>query len=494
LPYDVAVMKQYDKCAKLLRPDDEDTSKTAAEQTKDRRGSSEIIEIDVGYKEDESSSKKSSSENKSSSNGEVQQDTNADDQTNSSGKDSAKHNDVENEDKDGIVSDDGKNKESEEESEQNDEKTTDIVQEEPENSSVVPCEEIGIAASGLGDELTNEDRQNKHDESRKERVESLKEEEKVTNEDGKTETRKKKRKQKDNVVVDSEESGKQETKQKSQRDAERAPRSPSKNRQTSPSRTADETGDQSTTTKTNEQRKDRRRKPAAEKSPQNTRRSKVERESTPPQSPRKEAPPSTIREQVRVFEMRRLVSRELEKTRRYQLQLGRAGAPVSGTTDRQLTRLIAEDFNEKAHRGYHIDDNQVNDLDSMKTYLQGKTLVTHCAPCQIQFYSWFGVITVAVINKTLATFARDVAKILLMGTGEGHVGWMYVPEDGYAPPEDKFNVFCENNAIWCMRYYYYYYIHFQNFYTSEYIHSPLSLIWRSPASRPLVTYCTLLRP
>jgi len=52
-------------------------------------------------------------------------------------------------------------------------------------------------------------------------------------------------------------------------------------------------------------------------------------------------------------------------------QLDRAGAPVSGTTDKQLTRLITEDFNEKAHRGYYIDSGRVNNLDSLASHLKG---------------------------------------------------------------------------------------------------------------------------
>ena len=77
----------------------------------------------------------------------------------------------------------------------------------------------------------------------------------------------------------------------------------------------------------------------------------------PPQSPRKVAappPPPTVQEQVRIYDMKRLTSQELEKTRRCQQQLGRAGAPMCGATDRQLTRMIADDYNEKAHRGYGL--------------------------------------------------------------------------------------------------------------------------------------------
>ena len=55
------------------------------------------------------------------------------------------------------------------------------------------------------------------------------------------------------------------------------------------------------------------------------------------------------------------------------MQLGRTGGPMRGSTNKQLTRLLMEDYNEKACRGYHIGSGQVNDLDSLKTHLQGKS-------------------------------------------------------------------------------------------------------------------------
>ena len=144
--------------------------------------------------------------------------------------------------------------------------------------------------------------------------------------------------------------------------------------------------DQPTTVKSNEQGKDRRRKPAeCEPAPdQNKEKNSRSRagnsttrpgwESPPPQyAARKEAHPKSIQEQVRVFEMRRLTSRQLEKTRRYQIQLGRTGSSMTASTDRQLAHLLTEDFNERAHRGYRIDSARVYDLDSLRAHLQGKT-------------------------------------------------------------------------------------------------------------------------
>lgn len=99
----------------------------------------------------------------------------------------------------------------------------------------------------------------------------------------------------------------------------------------------------------------------------------AQRSPCPPQSAMKE--PNSIQEQVRIFEMRRLASRELEKTRRYQLNLGRTGGFSSKQTDRQLTHRLKEDFNEKAHRGHRIDS--ANDLDSLKVHLQGESIKSH---------------------------------------------------------------------------------------------------------------------
>jgi len=76
--------------------------------------------------------------------------------------------------------------------------------------------------------------------------------------------------------------------------------------------------------------------------------------------------------------MRLLTLRELQKTRHYKLQLGQTGGPMSGSTDKQLTRLLTEDYNEKAHSGYHIDTGRVNDLDSLKTHLQGNMSEPPC--------------------------------------------------------------------------------------------------------------------
>jgi len=98
-----------------------------------------------------------------------------------------------------------------------------------------------------------------------------------------------------------------------------------------------------------EQRKDRRPKKA---------RSKGEEEG--------ENVPYSASEHVRIVDMRKLILHELQKTRRYQQQLDRAGAPVSGTTDRQLTRVVADDFNEKAQRGYRINSGQVRSADEMR--------------------------------------------------------------------------------------------------------------------------------
>lgn len=108
-----------------------------------------------------------------------------------------------------------------------------------------------------------------------------------------------------------------------------------------------------------EQRKDQSHKPAQNKNNMAAR-NKNSRSKDQDGDGEETEEPYSVRDHVRIFEMRKLMSRELQKTRRYQQQLGRAGAPVSGgrcapvsgTTDRQLTRMIADDFNEKAHRGY----------------------------------------------------------------------------------------------------------------------------------------------
>lgn len=154
-------------------------------------------------------------------------------------------------------------------------------------------------------------------------------------------------------------------------------------------------------TPTRKQRKDKRtRKPAESQSKDNGQTKDSQKSS---QNEKKEAVQpsqqrsSTIPEQVRIFEMRLLTSREMEKARRYRqqkrptsdtrmrgwrelenarryrLQLGHSGGTLStSTSDKQLARLLTDNYNDRAHRGYHIDSDQVNDLETLHTQLKGK--------------------------------------------------------------------------------------------------------------------------
>ena len=186
-----------------------------------------------------------------------------------------------------------------------------------------------------------------------------------------------------------------ETDRKSRRDGAAGKKAPeggekrrrSKSQPTSPSRSPHDSGRRDVSApsratkddqaKSDDHRKHRRRNQAAESSPKSRRNKENEQKSTSTtqnsrsKDDRRVGHPTSIQQQVRIFEMRRLASRELEKTRFYQMQLGRTGGPASRSTNKQLTRLLKEDFNEKAHRGYRINSGTAKDLHSLETHLQG---------------------------------------------------------------------------------------------------------------------------
>lgn len=319
------------------------------------------------------------------------------------------------EDKDtGDSADNGQNSDSCKTPRANEGKITDCVSEQPEDSSSTAQRDDEADPDGKPAEEGRQDGQG--DPTKEEGVKDLETEGTAKNKGG-NRTPGGGQKTKDDVVGtagDSDECSKRGTDKKPQSDKSAAKRTPestenrnrSNGKPTSPSRSSGDSGrrkgsapsrtahDAAGGDQSNEQRKDRRRipteaQPASDQNKENNQRlsqnsaskdgrraenppTKSGSESPPSQSSRKDAPPSTMKEKVRIFDMRRLTSRELEKTRRYQLQLGRTGGPLAGSTDRQLTRLLTEDFNEKAYPGYVIDSGRVNDLDSLKTHLEGK--------------------------------------------------------------------------------------------------------------------------
>jgi len=408
IPYDIAEKKHYEECAKLLRPDEQQPTSTETEtNTTETAAEDETAEKDQQQDnserktEDREDDQNKDTDNKDEENQQYSSDAGSQKDAEDKGDDDdndAKSSDENDDDKDKDavdVRDDTENQEPNEETIE----TADYAADD--SLLIVP---VNVAAPSSDDKVENEQRQKKQDGS----TNSPKKAEEATKTDGKGATEQK-RKPKEVSEKEPEKTSKQQTSRKSRKDkptprntgkTKSQPTSPSRSPDSrpydsapSPSRTAAD--DQSTTVKSNEQRRDRRCKNknkndattspnARSKGDHST--SKTGSGTAPPsQSAKKEPTPYSMQEQVRIFEMRRLTSRELEKTRRYQQQLGRAGAPMSGATDKQLTRMIADDYNEKAHRGYHIDSSQVNDLGSLETHLKGMT--SACIDCiQRQVY------------------------------------------------------------------------------------------------------------
>jgi len=352
LPYDVAVTKHHDRCAELLRPDDD----ASAEEQNTSKDQTPNGETETGNKEDDSrqsdvgDDKRSSSGKESLSNHEKNTADETDDdedkhQKDESGEDSgglSGNSDVGDDDNDTADKPDNN-------------QDKDSSEKQPEENM----------EPGSDDRTTNEDQA--QDGSTKERdAKDRKTADAATSKGDDRTTGRKPQTKKDDVG-------------KNQPSSSSPSRIPVRQKDGAPSTT----DDRSNAAKPNERRRDRQpRKPAGSEPTPGQNRDKSAQNSRPKddqrpgrsgaESPRKEAQASSIPEHVRIYEMRQLASRELEKTRRYRQQLGHTGGPMSRSSNKQLTRLLTEDYNEKAHRGYHIEDDQVKDLDELTAHLQGK--------------------------------------------------------------------------------------------------------------------------
>ena len=356
IPFDVAMTKRYHTCAKLIEPDGTKSDNVAAnkletteEETspKKQAAGSEAKEEnskDDGQQTEDRDNEKSALEDDSSR-------VNAVDRTTSDACGDVKHQgDGENDgvkdsagNSDAIEDDNVKTEGSEENLE---ETNADSDSAHCKESSTDEAETVAEAHAepSSDDKLADENQQNERSASKTEG--DAKDSKK---EDSATE---KKQKRKDDVVDEEGDSGepsKQEMKSTEQRRGRRRKPADAQNE------------DQNSAG----QKSSPRSRPRDDRPAGNSTAAKSGRESPPP------AAPNSIQEQVRIFDMRRLTMRQLEKTRRYQRQLGCAGGAVSGSTDKQLTRLLVEDYNEKAHRGYRVDGDEMPDLDALKTHLQG---------------------------------------------------------------------------------------------------------------------------